>query len=175
MKLTTGQPTAPQTADDRCAKLAAFITSHLPERIDCTGITLLARSAASPAAEAIVQLGPELAARRVHVRVVFTTLGPEGGSVDWSAATSGLPFTRDVRWASHPRFAEAHEQLVVAGEACWIGDCMRRDPGKRDVFERFAGTDVSALQFAAASFERIWSRAEPVAVQDARVTRSQPS
>jgi hypothetical protein len=34
--------------------------------------------------------------------------------------------------ARHPRLVEAHEQLVLGPETCWIGDCMQRDPAKCD-------------------------------------------
>lgn len=168
MKPSTVQPTQLRTPDDRSSKLAAFISSRLPSGLECGAITLVARSAASPAAEALVQLGQELAVRGVCVRVIFTTLVPEGATVDWSSATDDLPFAREVRWASHPRMAEAHEQLVVADEAFWIGDCMRRDPSKRDAFERYTDGDASATRTAAASFERLWTRAEPVAVRKPR-------
>ena len=53
----------------------------------------------------------------------------------------------EVRWARKPRLIEAHEQLVLGPETCWIGDSMRREPSKCDAYETF----VDACQATAAS------------------------
>jgi hypothetical protein len=110
----------------------------------------------------LAQLGPELAQRGIRVRAIFTSIADDGRIGDWRGAQTALPFAREVRWASHPRITEAHEQLVVAGAACWIGDCMRRDPTKRDAFEQYRADDEAASRVAARSFEHLWRIAQPL-------------
>ena len=43
----------------------------------------------------------------------------------------------EIRWAKNPRMLDAHEQLVIGPNSTWMGDCMRRDPTKRDAFQSF--------------------------------------
>ena len=43
----------------------------------------------------------------------------------------------EVRWARKPRLIEAHEQLVLGPQTCWIGDSMRREPAKCDAYETY--------------------------------------
>ena len=62
------------------------------------------------------------------------------------------------------RLIEAHEQLVIGPETCWIGDCMRRDPAKCDAYESFIEGCGEAAGCAAVSFERLWLASQAVAV-----------
>ena len=48
----------------------------------------------------------------------------------------------EFRVLGDPRFGAAHEQLVV-GTHVWTGDCLRRDPNKRDAFEVYHSDDAS--------------------------------
>ena len=168
MKLSDLQPTVLPRSESKPIRLVAFIAAHLPTCDLAYGITVIARSASSPVVDALVHLGPELTRQGVRVRAIFTTLAPDGRAGLWSAATPELAFAREVRWASHPRLTEAHEQLVVAPNTCWQGDCMRRDPAKRDAYERFADHDPELTRVAAVSFERLWRVAEPVAMRASR-------
>lgn len=163
MKQTSAPSAVIVQTEDKSCKLSAFVSSHLPRGLDCGTISVVARSAASPVADALVQLGPELALRGMRVRAIFTTLTAESGVPDW--CTLNLPFAREVRLARHPRLIEAHEQLVIAGGTAWFGDCMRRDPAKRDAYEQYAGRDAAAVRIAASSFERLWRVCEPVAIR----------
>ena len=56
------------------------------------------------------------------------------------------------------RFASAHEQLVLGQGRVWIGDCMRRDPAKRDAFEMYHDNHVSTAAHATASFSKLWDK-----------------
>ena len=54
------------------------------------------------------------------------------------------------------RLVAAHEQLVLAPDYAWIGDSMRREPSRRDTFERFAPASAEVAMQATRSFERLW-------------------
>ena len=69
-----------------------------------------------------------------------------------------------VRYTDNRQFLDAHEQLVLGVSSSWTGDCMRRDPRKRDAFECHAADNCEAARWATRSFERIWASARPLAV-----------
>ena len=84
---------------------------------------------------------------------------------EWGRA---ITFSHEIRWAKHPRLIEAHEQLVLGPETCWIGDCMRRDPAKCDAYESYVEGCGEAAGCAAVSFERLWLACQPMVSQTAR-------
>ena len=128
-------------------------------------ITMLARSPESPIAQAVLRLGSELAERNIRVRAVFAFLDAPADSAAWTSSQSTLPFGREIRWARNPRYIDAHEQLVLHASACWLGDCMRRDPTKRDALEQSKPNCATAAGFAATSFERMWQSSEAIALR----------
>ena len=86
----------------------------------------------------------------------------------------------ECRLARDPRLLAAHEQLTLTPTCNWVGDCMRRDPGKRDALERFAPNCAQTGAHAIRSFESLWRATVPVyampaddrrAGADARVNR----
>ena len=125
-------------------------------------ILLVARSAASPVARALAALGPQLAAADVRVSVIFASVASSASAQSWSAPGSALGFCPDIRWARNPRLSDAHEQLVLGDRTAWYGDCMRRDPEKRDAFERFHAVCPQTAGSAQRSFQRLWALSEPV-------------
>ena len=64
--------------------------------------------------------------------------------------------------ARDPRLLAAHEQLTLTATCTWVGDCMRRDPGKRDALERFAANCTQTGAHAIRSFESLWRATVPV-------------
>ncbi|PPC87349.1 MAG: hypothetical protein CTY39_02870, partial [Hyphomicrobium sp.] len=54
------------------------------------------------------------------------------------------------------------EQLVIGDAHVWIGDCMRRDPAKRDAFEIYHLNVTTATNNTSASFAKLWSSAKPL-------------
>ena len=44
----------------------------------------------------------------------------------------------------------------------WTGDCLRRDPNKRDAFEVYHSGDATIRLYAAVSFEKLWAAARPI-------------
>ena len=153
---------------DKASSIGAFVAQWLaidPARgVDGQRppVLLIARSAASPVARALVAMGPELAAAGISVQVIFTSVASDATAQSWSAPGSAIPFARSVRLTRNPRLADAHEQLVLGDGMAWYGDCMRRDPEKRDAFERFHAACDETARMAAQSFQRIWALSAPV-------------
>ncbi|MCC7250983.1 hypothetical protein [Hyphomicrobium sp.] len=141
--------------EEKEARLKAFITRHS----DChraagvaPGVTvyrLLALSVESPVALAVRDLMPELAAAGIRVEALFVRESSK-------AKIEGA----ECRFVSDLRLLDAHEQLVLDRVTAWIGDCMRRDPLKRDAYELYSESPVTAGH-AARSFAQIWRAAGP--------------
>jgi len=132
---------------------------------------LLARSPDSPVARVIAGLieGKRL---QLPVRAILTTL--EAETSPGGASLAALPeHVVAVRLARDPRLLHAHEQLVLGSRTSWIGDCMRRDPLKRDAYETFAADGQGKARRAAASFERIWRVSVPAPIVSPHVPSSE--
>jgi hypothetical protein len=124
---------------------------------------LLARSPDSPVARVIGEFAQD---RRVQlpIRAIFTTL--EAGAPSAGSDLSAMPaFAAEIRLARDPRLLDAHEQLVLGSRTSWIGDCMRRDPLKRDAYEAYSADGRGKALRAIASFERMWRVATPVSAR----------
>jgi hypothetical protein len=150
--MTTLNPTALSTADDRAQSLSRFVAAHLSQGCD---VTVIARSAESPVVKALEAVREDIGAAGASVRAIFLQ-----SNVGAWGAVDGV-FARDVRLALNPRLLEAHEQLVISPTAVWIGDCMRRDPMKRDAFSQEKLGCATTVKFAALSFEKLWQLATP--------------
>ena len=81
-----------------------------------------------------------------------------GGCIYPQAATLDC----EARLTRDPRLIEAHEQLVLGQRACWTGDSMRRDPAASDAYESFIDDCAKLAAAAHATFERLWSAADPL-------------
>lgn len=151
---------------EKVAILSEYIANELDSRpargMNATDpcYLLIARSPDSPVAQALRAHAANLAAAGIRVRAIFSEI--EGGRA--AAATLAAPFAvpSECRLARDPRLLAAHEQLVLAGDCAWIGDCMRREPSKRDTYERFALNCTETAGNATRSFERLWRIATPV-------------
>jgi hypothetical protein len=168
---TAPKPTVVSPIDSKMQTLAAFIESHLPahRRDDASPeITVLARSPHSPIAQSIVRLGALMSERGIRVRALFGIVDARGEAGDWTATDGCIDFQRDVRWARNPRYLDAHEQIVLTDKTCWIGDCMRRDPAKRDALDLPKPNAPEHALFARVSFERLWSLGQPLDIRPGR-------
>jgi hypothetical protein len=154
--------------EDKTEMLRAYFAHHLralrPETLDST-LTVVAASAESPVARALVELGTDIAAAGVKVRAIFHVLAPESTPIGWTISGPTVAFERDIRWARNARLADAHEQLVLGTEAAWIGDCMRRDANRRDAYEQRVEGDAATVRILQRSFERLWGVSEPLAIR----------
>jgi hypothetical protein len=123
-------------------------------------VTLLARSPQSPVARALLETGSEIAALGVTLQVVFARVEPSESLSAWLDLVDALtpPAHLALRWAQHPSLIDAHEQLVLGTALSWAGDCMRREPEKRDAYEQYDTFDATAAALAQASFSYFWSK-----------------
>ena len=156
--------------EDKEQNLKDFIKLHLAQLLSRADLdpaerclTVLARSPASPVAKAVIASASLLAAEGFGVRCIFTRLDPPEELAAWLT-----PAGVALRFAKPRRLIDAHEQLVMGTTSSWTGDCMRREPSKRDAFELFHLADKTAAFRAGFAFEKIWSTAE--ALPPARIT-----
>lgn len=165
MRLATSPRLLPTGREEREAKLKDFVAANLALRLAAAGeesncYTVLARGPDSPVAAALASLASELASSSITVRAILLDL--DGMSED-PIKISLLDMSNvEIRLLQDPRFTSAHEQLVLSNGRLWIGDCMRRDPAKRDAFEMFHDQNPAAATHAAVSFSRMWASAKPV-------------
>jgi hypothetical protein len=156
------------TREEKETKLKDFIMQFVARRgVDEQGraarltCLLVARSADSPVAKAVFALGSEIGGVNFTLRAIFATLGTaETARIAQACRDSDLDL--QIRWARDIRLMDAHEQLILPPDTRWVGDCMRRDPAKRDVYEHFAIACRETAQLASICFERLWVASEPV-------------
>ena len=141
--------------EEKEARLSNFLTAGL-DRLAAAGgqqpmISVVARSWDSPVIRALGAQADVLAKQGILVRtlvVIEDRTLPE----DMSKLAGALK----CRACSDPRLQDAHEQLVIGEDVSWIGDCMRRDPQKRDAYECYSEGCAEAAAAAMRSFERLW-------------------
>ncbi len=155
--------------EDKEAKLKSFVRSVVEQsQLRCetdeaaNTVLLIARSIDSPVAKAVASLVRE-GAITIPVKLILA-LPPrqevEGdNSHDTFTALAGSNGGRIIR---DVRLFDAHEQLVLGPSASWVGDCMRRDPMKRDAFECYASDCNKTAGWAKTSFNRLWDSVEPM-------------
>lgn len=166
MRLTSPPRIVVSSREDKLTKLQDFITQDLSSRRETPAqdfahtYTLIARAPDSPVARALQAVAADIGAANISICVVLLEMEPmaedaiPASMLDLSAA--------EVRLLMDQRFASAHEQLWLGEGRVWIGDCMRRDPAKRDAFEIFHIGDVKAATHASTSFAKVWAAAKPM-------------
>jgi hypothetical protein len=149
---------------EKISKLSAFIGEDLDTRsmhgIHVAGgcYLLIARSPDSPVAQALRAHAARLTTLGIRVRAIFTEV--DAAKPAHQMAPFSVP--SECRLARDPRLLAAHEQLTLTPTCNWVGDCMRRDPGKRDALERFAPNCAQTGAHAIRSFESLWRATVPV-------------
>ncbi len=141
------------------SKLTSFIADGLSADMSSV-ITLVARGTDSPIATALVAALGAVRDDALTIRVVLfdidSVVEDHGGASILDLAGA------EFRILPDSRFAAAHEQLVLSANRVWLGDCMRRDPAKRDAFEVFHTDHATAALHAAQSFTKLWAAGEPL-------------
>ncbi len=148
--------------EDKEDKLRTFIAEHAvalaqasKSAIAQDEILVIARSRQSPVAQAIAALVRDGQIAQ-PIRAIFAMKT----HTDTAAGDDGFA----TRMLAHDlRLLDAHEQLVIGSKTSWIGDCMRRDPNKRDAYECFAADCGVTAGWARTSFERLWAASIAVA------------
>jgi len=129
-------------------------------------ISVIARSLESPVIGALSKRQSRLHRCGLHIRLVISGIDIE--LMDPATAGPLLTFANGgVRVAADPRLFDAHEQMTLGDTRMWAGDCLRREPQKRDAFERYATGARGDTAMAAAAFEQIWARSAKMSLADA--------
>jgi len=149
---------------DKVSKLTAFIADDLDARaahgLHVSGgcYLLVARSFESPVAQALRGHAARMSSMGIRVRAIFSEV--DAANPAHLVAPFSMP--SECRLTRDSRLLAAHEQLVLSPTCTWIGDCMRREPGKRDAMERYEPTCVHTGAFASRSFESLWRVTTPL-------------
>lgn len=153
-----------QCREEKEASLISFMSEVIERARESAGETqlqwsVLARNLESPCARAIAKIAADQTSSLLAIRAIV--LDAETPAL--SHAGPSLPDIdiAELRILKDARFTAAHEQLVLGETRVWIGDCMRRDPVKRDAFQLFHGDEPFAARHARTSFERLWIKAGP--------------
>lgn len=149
---------------EKISKLSTFIGEDLDARaahgVHIAGgcYLLIARSPESPVAQALRVHAGRLPAMGIRIRAIFSEVDQA------NPAHLMAPFSMpsECRLARDPRLLAAHEQLSLSPTCTWVGDCMRREPGKRDALERYAPNCAQTGAHAARSFESLWRATVPL-------------
>jgi hypothetical protein len=157
MSLATLSRAVTDNRTEKEAKLKSFIADGI-NATTLAGVTLVAKSCDSPVALALNAALSGSAGDDIGVRAIVMEWG-----IDEVAIASLMDRANsEVRVLRDPRFGAAHEQLVISTDRVWMGDCMRRDPSKRDAFEIYHSGNRASRDHAAASFEKLWASATPL-------------
>jgi hypothetical protein len=149
---------------DKISKLTIFVGEDLEARaslgLHVAGgcYLLLARSPESPVAQALRAHSEHMASMGIRVRAIFSEID-QTQSVHLIAPFS-MP--SECRLMRDSRLLAAHEQLSLTPTRTWVGDCMRREPGKRDALENYAPNCAKTAAHAARSFESLWRATGPL-------------
>ena len=145
----------------------AWLDEARPKSEAARIVSITARSPASPVMLAMQASADDLRSRDVIVRAVLSDVDPEKALRSaWQVMSMLAPdheHTDLIRWANAPAILEAHEQLILGDRMCWLGDAMRREPGRRDAFDIFEADAKRTCTLAAKSYSAMWQHARPVA------------
>ena len=144
--------------EEKEARLKDLISGHIRARAEngaASTLHLVVRSHESPVVRALTALAGDLTAARIALEVVVSLPGADN-LVTWPDELAAVSHCRTV---SDVRLLDAHEQLWLDAETVWIGDCMRREPTKRDAYECYGlGCRTTAASVLTA-FNSFWSKA----------------
>lgn len=148
--------------EEKESKLKTFIQERLATAEATPMVcTVIARSVDSPVIRALAAMAGEHGSASVSARIILSSIECDGSSGLGALENSVI----ELSLLDDARLLNAHEQLVM-GRACWIGDCMRRDPTKRDAYERYASDCAETAAWARLAFQRIRGAARRVSVSD---------
>ncbi len=128
-------------------------------------VTLIARSPASPVAQALATNLGRFKPLSVEVTIIFAQIAP-ADSLNFmlqalSAACRHAPETI-IRWAKNRALLDAHERLTLGRALCWTGDSMRRSDDSRSAIDRVDDANPETLAEANTSFTALWRASKPL-------------
>ncbi|MGO9486176.1 MAG: hypothetical protein ACLPX9_16600 [Rhodomicrobium sp.] len=127
--------------------------------LDNRTVTLIARSPASPPAQALAMNLGRFQPMSLEVRVIFTQIAPAGAFnfvVQALGACCRQAPEAIIRWAKNRALLDAHERLTLGRSLCWTGDSMRRSEDSRSAMDRVDEGTPPVVAEANASFEALW-------------------
>jgi len=128
-------------------------------------VTLIARSPASPPAQALAMNLGRFQPLSIEVRVIFAQIAPPAAFnfvfQSLGAACRQAP-EAIVRWAKNRALLDAHERLTLGRSLCWTGDSMRRSEDSRSAIDRVDDGTPAIIAEANASFEALWGASKPL-------------
>lgn len=141
--------------EEKEGRLKAFVGEYLAlataSASSGDGLTVIARSFESPVVRALAAFRKEIKAAGLSIRAIVVLT--EGGNEEVTELLGSSP----TRQGCDPRLLDAHEQLAFGDRVAWIGDCMRREPAKRDAYEIYSPDCAETAALARRSFERVWT------------------
>ncbi len=185
MRLKTPTPMRVIKKEEKEAKLSAFITetinSALATADDGTAklCLIIARSEASPVAQAAASLASELMSAGYVMQVILASdvsasVDVEEGQPQPLEAASIMSSNGCCRMIKDQRLLDAHEQLILSDRGAWIGDSMRRDPLKIDAYECYAECNSDVANWATSAFERLWCATTRMRIKPLAVVSTSP-
>ena len=154
--------------EDKETKLKAFIRTVVEQaasrdnpEAESNILLLIARSVDSPVAKAVASLVRE-GAIAAPLRTILALMPRDDSDAAAVATFTALAGGHGGQLIRDIRLFDAHEQIVLGPAASWVGDCMRRDPMKRDAYECYAPDCAKTAGWARTSHERLWSVCEPM-------------
>ncbi len=128
-------------------------------------VTLIARSPASPPAQALAMNLGRFQPMSLEVRIIFAQIAPASAlnfvSQMLSASCRQGP-EAIIRWAKNRALLDAHERLTLGKTLCWTGDSMRRSEDSRSAMDRVDEGTPGIIGEANASFQALWGISNPV-------------
>jgi hypothetical protein len=128
-------------------------------------VTLIARSPASPPAQALAMNLGRFQPLSVEVRIIFAQIAPANAmNFIVQALASACRHGPEVivRWAKNRALHDAHERLTLGRTLCWTGDSMRRSDDSRSAIDRVDEGAPAVMAEAYASFEALWCASKPL-------------
>jgi hypothetical protein len=122
-------------------------------------ITLIARSPASPPAQALAMNLGRFQPLSVEVSIIFAQIAPPDAltfMVQSLSKTCRQGPELIIRWAKNRALLDAHERLTLGRTLCWTGDSLRRSEDSRSAIDRVEDPSETMLYEANASFSAIW-------------------
>ncbi|MFN3868318.1 MAG: hypothetical protein ACK4MF_04555 [Hyphomicrobiaceae bacterium] len=115
---------------------------------------LIVRSHQSPVVRALSALALDLAAAGIRIHALVAVPGGDHEPA-WPEELLAMTEARSI---CDVRILDAHEQLWLGEETVWIGDCMRREPAKRDAYECYGIGCRQTAHSVLTAFNLLWSK-----------------
>ncbi len=128
-------------------------------------VTLVARSPASPVAQALAMNLGRFQPLSVEVNVIFAQIAPANAmNILVQSLSTACRHAPDAitRWAKNRALHDAHERLTLGRSLCWTGDSMRRSEDTRSAIDRLDDGTPPVIAESNASFAALWAASMPL-------------